>query len=288
MKNFLLGFPIISKAKYKMRKGDFWIRTRSVPENIQHIKKIFDALVNKSGLGSSFFEGKTLIEIGPGDTLGVALMFIANGAQKVICIDSFKCVQETEKHVEIYEGIVNGFEGDEWERCQDTIGWSSGSVKINPEKIQYLPNIPFERADMIAEKSVDVIYSYDVLEHTINVRECFRQMKRLLKKGGYCIHEVDLAGHGEFDAPFHPLDFLRFSPRLWHLMNSNRGAPNRVRFGEYMNILSEMNLEVVKLAKDQIPEEEVEKVRPFLSGEFKKLPTEELSVVGFWCVAKSL
>ena len=55
-----------------------------------------------------------------------------------------------------------------------------------------------------------------------------------------------------------------------------------------MNILSEMNLEVVKLAKDQIPEEEVEKVRPFLSGEFKKLPTEELSVVGFWCVAKSL
>ncbi|MBN2372451.1 class I SAM-dependent methyltransferase [bacterium] len=180
------------------------------------------------------------------------------------------------------------YRGDKIERCKNALELNNGNIKINPEKIQYISNMPFEKIDIITEKSCDIIYSFDVLEHVLNVRECFRQMKRFLKPQGYCIHEVDLAGHGEFDDPYHPLDFLRFSPFVWRLMNSNRGAPNRVRFGEYMTIMKEMNFKTVKLIKNKIHDEEVEKVKPFLFHEFNKLNVEELSVTGFFIVAQTL
>ncbi|MBN2372450.1 hypothetical protein JXL19_01500, partial [bacterium] len=86
-------------------------RTRSVERNIQHIKEIFQAIVYKSSLGPSFFKDKTLIEIGPGDTLGLALMFIASGCKKIICVDRFKCVQHSKKHAIIYNSIINELQG---------------------------------------------------------------------------------------------------------------------------------------------------------------------------------
>lgn len=237
-------------------------------------------------MGTAYFKDKTLVEIGPGDTLGVALMFIGHRCKKVTCIDRFRCVQHTKKHAEIYNELIDSFDKTGRLLCKRAVRLGEGSVLFNPNKIEYLSNIPFEK-NMLPSQFCDAVYSYDVLEHVTDVRECFIQMKRIIKKGGYCIHDVDLSGHGELRGSFHPLDFLRYSSPIWRLMNSHRGAPNRVRYGEYRRIMDELGFDILKLLKEQINKDEVVKVKPNLSHEYRVLSDEELSVIGFFCAAKS-
>ena len=284
-KNLMLKSHFISSIKYRARKGDYWVK-KSVEENIRHINDIFHWLVDRSGLGTDYFKDKTLVEIGPGDTLGVALMFIGHGCKKVTCIDRFRCMQHTKKHTEIYNELISSFDKSRRRFCESAVRLGEGSILVNPEKIEYIPNIPFEK-NTLPSQFCDAVYSYDVLEHVTDVRECFIQMKRIIKKGGYCIHAVDLAGHGELRGSFHPLDFLRYSSTIWRLMNSHRGAPNRVRYGEYRRIMDELGFDIMKLLKEQINKDEVVKVKPNLSHEFRMLSDEELSVIGFFCAAKS-
>lgn len=43
--------------------------------------------------------GKTVLEIGPGRTLGVAALFVLNGADMVISIDRFNCLREDDEEI---------------------------------------------------------------------------------------------------------------------------------------------------------------------------------------------
>ena len=284
-KNLMLKSHFISSIKYWARKGDCWVK-KSVDENIQHINDVFHSLVDRSGLGTDYFKDKTLVEIGPGDTLGVALMFIGHGCKKVTCIDRFRCMQHTKKHAEIYNELISSFDKTGRRFCESALRLGESSILVDPDKIEYLSNIQFEK-NMLPDQFCDVVYSYDVLEHVTDVKECFIQMKRIIKKGGYCIHAVDLAGHGELRGSFHPLDILRYSSTIWRLMNSHRRAPNQVRYGEYRRIMNELGFDILKLLKEQINKDDVAKVKPHLSKEFKMLSDEELSVIGFFCAAKS-
>ena len=59
-------------------------------------------------------------------------------------------------------------------------------------------------------------------------------MDRLLAPGGYTLHKIDLSDENMFSSRgMHPLTFLTIPERIYYLMASDSGKPNRKLIGDY-------------------------------------------------------
>lgn len=67
-------------------------------------------------------------------------------------------------------------------------------------------------------KPVDIVYSFDVLEHVEDLDAFFACCHRILKPGGWMLHKFDLSGHEFFEDPMPPLDFQTYPNWLYRLM----------------------------------------------------------------------
>src|SRR3989344_8004674 len=56
-------------------------------ERSRYSEEVFYDYFRYSGFTADFLKGKRILEIGPGENLGVALQCLAYGAEKVVCID---------------------------------------------------------------------------------------------------------------------------------------------------------------------------------------------------------
>src|SRR5215213_11532507 len=64
---------------------EFW----SLDKSVSYIEKVYREYLEYSGLTAEAFRGSRILEVGPGDNFGVALKFLAAGAEKVVCLDKF-------------------------------------------------------------------------------------------------------------------------------------------------------------------------------------------------------
>ncbi len=65
----------------------------------------------------AFLKGKTVLEYGPGDVLGVALLFYANGAELVHCVDRFPLSNFSSKNIKIYNHLLDSLKGEKKKRA---------------------------------------------------------------------------------------------------------------------------------------------------------------------------
>src|SRR5689334_2614698 len=65
---------------------------------LEAIDHTFDGYLRHSGLTAADLAGKRVLELGPGDNIGVALRFAAAGATFVSTIDKFVPFQDSEYH----------------------------------------------------------------------------------------------------------------------------------------------------------------------------------------------
>ena len=130
-------------------------------------------------------------------------------------------------------------------------------------------------------EEVDFVFSRAVLEHVNDLEATFADMVAALRPGGTAIHQVDLRSHGQHRN--NPLDFLRWSPRLWGWMHSAKGVPNRWRIDVYRTILDRLPVHLLSIERThQAPPEAVQTVRPQLDALFADLSDEDLACLGFW------
>jgi len=71
------------KEKHYSRKR------KNFSEDIERFFDIYEKLCERYK-NDLFFENKTLLELGPGNSLEMALLFLASGAKKVFLADKFK------------------------------------------------------------------------------------------------------------------------------------------------------------------------------------------------------
>src|ERR1035441_4786828 len=64
-------------------------RDWTTDQSLAYIDTVFQEYLEYGGLSIDGLRGKSILEIGPGDNLGVALTFLAAGAHRVVCLD--KC-----------------------------------------------------------------------------------------------------------------------------------------------------------------------------------------------------
>jgi len=233
----------------------------------KHCEQVFSNYVN---LCKIKLNGKKILEIGPGRTLGVAAIFNLNGADQVFSIDKFNCLRKDD------EAVIKKI-------CEK----NNGSYDEICKKINYIPEVEIEKISKVFKKEkFDMIISNAVLEHVGDLKRAFQLMSQIIKPGGTIVHEVDLACHNRF-VGMHPLAFLTFSNKRWVRMGSNLGQPNRFRYNHYLTFLKNSgfsieNCEVIK----RISFSQIETIRNSLDNRFVRLSNDDLSVLVFRFSAK--
>lgn len=233
------------------------------------------------GQFESFLKAKQVLEYGPGDILGVALLMYAHGAAHVDCFDRFPLHTASEKNLRVYETLLASLQGPARERANAAfVEPSKPGSGFNPAAIRYQVS-----ADGLsgASKQYDLIISRAVLEHVGNLDGTVRDVAAALKSDGLSIHEVDLRSHG-LDR-YQAFDFLTWPQPVYRLMFSQKGFPNRWRLNKYRDLFARTGLHIRKLEPTTcLTPEQVARVEPHLAAALRGVSTSELSWMGFWVI----
>lgn len=247
-------------------------------------KDYFDILQVKPDGIAAYLADKDLLEYGPGDVPGVALLMIAHGAGSVVCVDRFPLLALSSKNVEVMEILLEGMTGGVRQRAAQCFVEEGKPASGFSSRIRYLV-----RASGLLglHNAVDMVISRAVLEHVDNLPATFCDMHAALREGGVAIHDVDLKSHGLHRK--NPLDFLTWPPFLWSCMYAHKGVPNRWRADRYRQAIDESGLQMVMMQPTLFAgSQDIAEVRPHLAVPFCDISDEDLSWLGFWVVLKKM
>ncbi|MCI0394003.1 MAG: methyltransferase domain-containing protein [Chloroflexi bacterium] len=137
--------------------------------------------------------------------------------------------------------------------------------------------------------STDVVYSNTVLEH-VPLRELqrlFDEAGRILRPGGYMLHQIDPSDHFSHGDPSIPvLNFLQFSQNEFECYNSTLFYQNRLRAPFYYQLVQEHGFEIVYWTTDLNQKALAQLTSLAIDRAFAHFSPEELSGTGIRLVAR--
>lgn len=248
----------------------------------QCFKDYFEVLQVPPENVPSFLSGKRVLEYGPGDVPGVALLMVAYGAESVTCVDRFPLVTLSPKNIEIMKLLLESLTGEPRQRAADCFLKNGQPSSGFSPRIHYLVR-PSGLSGLHA--AFDLVISRAVLEHVNDLSATFADMYQALRNDGVAVHEVDLKSHGLHR--LNPLDFLTWPSRLWLWMYGHKGVPNRLRVNHYREVILDSGFETILMRPTLLAQEyDVIDVRPHLASPFRDISDEDLSWLGFWMVLR--
>lgn len=216
--------------------------------------------------------GKTILEIGPGDSISTAIIAYAFGANAIL-LDSGYYARDDMRPYHMLCQLLK----------QRNLKYPNLSDVCTVEQVleicggQYFTD-GFSSWSCIPDSSVDFVFSQAVLEHVRRhefldtQKECFR----VIKPGGVASHRVDLKDHLGGG-----LNNLRFSEGIWESGFFVRSGfyTNRIQFNEMLRLFEDAGFDM------QVSEvrrwKELPIQRKQLAAEFRDMPDDELNVSGF-------
>jgi hypothetical protein len=280
-----------------------------VPAHLAHVDAIFSMYLDRLGWSAADVRGKTFLEIGPGGNVGVALRFLASGAERVIAIDKFVPFQTSPFHRALYRSIRNRLSPEEQRRYDRALDLTTGVV-LKPGPFTYIYGHGIEdAAALIPPHSIDVIASNAVLEEVYRIDEAWAALDRVWRPGGSQVHKIDLSDYGMFTKHgFHPLEFLTIPDGVYRFMAESVGSPNRRRVDYYRAKMRALGYDatisttwLLGRPSELVPPQRtpridspelsaavasVREIRPRLIERYRNLSDEDLMVQGIVLVAR--
>lgn len=254
------------------------------PEDIAlYFERCFDDYRQQLGISAADFpaylRGRHVLEYGPGDILGTALLFHAHGAAAVECVDRFPLQSVSAKNAAVYRALIERLPEPARTRARQAFvveGDPASGLRPGAVAYRVTPDGLAARAS-----AFDLIVSRAVLEHVNSLDATLRDVARCLKPGGVSVHNVDLRSHN-LDR-YRPFDFLTWPEAAYRLMYSHKGFPNRWRPDAYRAILSHMPLTLRTMEPTgRIAAEDVERIRPRVARHLRGASADDLAWTGFW------
>lgn len=240
--------------------------------------------------GNDELRGKTFLELGPGDAVPVAFGALAIGATNYIACDRFPGTLNGPIARNIYDGVRK--------HCSPDLINALHQRGLDPDAFPWLPNPPgnppviqFHAVaaealhTVVPPASVDVVYSYNVIEHVTDPEAVFASAFRILRPDGIMLHRIDFGPHGCWLNYRNPLLFMTISEPIWQAMGSNRGMPNRVRRPEILSALSRQGFTNETLAITTCDSAFAIATQPHLARA-KNISLEELSILDTLVLSK--
>jgi SAM-dependent methyltransferase len=258
---------VLSRLPFDYR---LWQRMRlfrhGAMDDLAYAEDVFNrhrAIARESGP----LEGKTLLELGPGDSVLSALLAEKDRVAHTYLVDSGPYAS---RDVRLYRGARRswGLAADHdppeiWASLEDVL--SACDATYLTEGLNSLRALP--------DASVDFLWSQAVLEHIrrADFAELVVQLRRVLRRSGRMSHEVDFKDHlgGR-------LNNLRFPRALWEgkVFSSSGFYTNRMRYGDVVRVFAEGGFRVETRALsmwDSLPTP-----RRHLSAEFQSCADDDL------------
>jgi hypothetical protein len=202
-------------------------------------------------------EGKTIVEVGTGWDAINALMLSWMGAAKIYTYDHvaharFHLVQTlVQEMVALADEVAAA-------TCVPAALLNERAGRL--AQAADLPTL-FETAGIVyvapgdaaqtglADDSVDIVYSYAVLEHVPEdaIDAVTAEAKRILKPDGIAFHEIGLQDHYvDFDTSITTVNFLRYPEWWWRfLVKNDIQYINRLRAKEHIDRFTQQGAQVV-------------------------------------------
>lgn len=166
---------------------------------------------------------ENVLELGPGDSLGIGLASLLSGSKKLYALDVIK-YWDSKRNLEIFEELVVLFKGKteipnetEYPMLKSPIDscefpsaiLSDATLKEtlaedrlnvirkeimdidNPDNIFITYYIPWKETDINRDNKIDFIYSETVLQHVEDLEYTYAAMKKWLKPTGLMSHTID-------------------------------------------------------------------------------------------------
>lgn len=276
---------------------------------VRYAHQVFDDYV-RYGAGGDVgrIQGASVLEVGPGDNLAVALLFLAHGASRVTCADAFSPSADADLRRQVHRLLLESLSASQAANIRPLLQPGPGGQPLfQPGRLEYYYATPIEKLPQIAQNArYNLIVSRAVLEHVVDLEEGWAVMTSLLAPGGEMWHKVDLRAHGMY-AAIHPLYFLTIPEWLWKVVSEPDPGLNRWRLPDYRaiavrdfeevdiyitHILSEKEITPhVPLEKlpDLIAERHLgllQQIRPKLPRRLQTLPPEEILVNGIFLICR--
>jgi SAM-dependent methyltransferase len=279
----------------------------STPQSVAYINRVFEDYLKYGGIDANALRGKRILEIGPGDNLGVALRFYAAGASQVVCLDKFRATRVPEQQIAIYRSLRNELDHPERARYDEAISLDSG-VTVNQGAVHYVYGVAAEAADHVLEQeSFDLIVSRAVMWEIYELDKALIDLDRLLRPGGAMIHKIACLDWMFRQEGYHPLEFMTVSDPIYRLMTRDSGKSNRRTIDYYRRALGHLGYSAafhivrVVAGEGEFPprttslikgvhySEEtlrlLREIRPRLTPQFRALSDEDLMVEDMFLVA---
>jgi hypothetical protein len=284
-------------------------------EGVRYINLVYNDFIAYGNLTPDKIEGKTVVELGPGDNIGVLLRFIAAGAVKAYGADRFYSTHDIEHERQIYKLLRAGLSEVERRRFDKAVQLDP-KLQFNDEQVKYVYGKGAQRVDeMVEATSVDLIVSRGVLQEVYEIDRTFYAMDRILKPGGWMVHKIDLRDYGMFSSlGYHPREFLTIPHWAYHWMAHDTDKPSRRMLNYYREKMAQMNYaaefyltglvmdgpysaiqtEILPHKKhlvygvDYTEEHKrlIDEIRPRLQSEFRNLTDEDLLACATMLVAR--
>jgi SAM-dependent methyltransferase len=228
--------------------------------NFGDIDEHYAHIVNRAKLYFSNYDGdlsnKVVLEVGTGLTKAQMLYMIKHyKLKKVYCYDRFNCLSKND------EKIIKKYK----------------LIKYS-DRLKYFYGTNDEIKKYIEDGSIDYIVSKHVLEHVDDLNFLFENLSKVLKHNGKMYHQVDLRPHNRFKK-YGELYFHTFSDKLWRMMGSNIGSPNRKLVKDYMELFESFNLRSEIKIIEKFDNDELQKAKKYLK--INSIEEYKASVVEF-------
>lgn len=320
----LIAFMIANNAKVRLRSSlgriDSVVGATNqhcrIEETLEYIDRVYEDYRQYGSLSDDAIRDKRVVELGPGDNVGVALKFAAAGAAQVTCIDRFDTVRDRDRERRIYLAVRERLTQEDRRRFDDAVDLSDG-IRFHEKRLRCVFGVGAEEADRaLGPASADLIVSRAVIEEIYSIGPFFESMNRLLAPGGRMAHKIDLRDYGMFSGNgFHPLEFLTIPGPVYALMSKDSARPNRRPVEYYRRKMTGLGYEariyatsVVTSEYSRIPREIIphklklelgvdydqgtvsliRSIRPRLAPAFRNLSDEDLMTGGIFLAAQKV
>jgi hypothetical protein len=281
----------------------------SVDEAVSYIGRVVSDYLNYGATGDHrMIAGKRILEVGPGDNLGVAFRLLSLGAASVECLDAFEPVSNPGHNGLVYSALWHSMTDEERERVEDIVRVElDHSIALRTgDRLKIHYRAPIGTTEHLRLDYYDLVISRAVLEHVDDVVAGWRRLRESLRRDGEMWHEVDFRSHKMFDR-IHPLYFLTWNERLWKIISSPDPTLNRCRLPVYRELLSKsflaskvyvtrilngstldpfVELPITRHHYSAQDLDDVRRIRPQLRPPFDSYSDEDLLISGVFLVGR--
>ena len=239
--------------------------------------------LHDTSAGLSVASGLRILELGPGPSLGTAILLAAAGA-RVTVADRFAAQWDEDYHPKVMRGLI--------ERARTLPGVEVTLIEDLVRANDFAPHVvtfreyAAEELQHLPKGSVDVVLSNAVLEHLVDVPQAFAGLAHITARGGVGLHQVDFRDHRDFSRP---LEYLTMSDADFRAMFAERNGEcgNRWRPKQMARAFEAAGMPPRVCAPNMSADPAyVEEIRPRLHPDVLPMETEELEVISAYFVVE--